>query len=350
MAELYYPFATGPGANANEVAWGNIFIAMGRPGVLIGEGTEFNVTAPGGAAVQVGTGRAHCFGHYYELDATSGNLTVAANSGAVRYDRVVIRFDFVNDNAHALVLTGSTSAAATLQTDRSGLYDLPLAVLAVPTGAGVVTGSITMALDRWALPLHSLPAGVLLPCAFQSDVLPKTLILARGQTVKRFEYERLWAQLSYGPTADRVHGRVVSGSGATPGNDTLIIPDLRGRAFFGLDDMGGGNAARLAHVDVMGAGFGSHDITSADLPQHTHLLDNASAQAQFFIKKAGQSTAVQAVSGAAGVSGTWAHMSGISLNVAAAGETFATGFNPSANPDPDNNMPPAMLGYWLLTV
>lgn len=163
MGELYYPFATGPGANADETAWGNIFLGMGEPGVLIGEANEFAVSAPGGAAVKVDTGRAVCFGHYYELTAQTANIAVAANAGATRFDRVVIRFDFAADNAHVVVVTGTTSGPPALSANRAGQYDIPLAVIAVPNGASVTTGAITMGI-LFAAPVNSIftPNGNLL--------------------------------------------------------------------------------------------------------------------------------------------------------------------------------------------
>lgn len=353
MAEIYYPFATGPGANANEAAWLNIFLGMGKPGVLIGEGTEFNVTG-NGATVSVGTGKAHCFGHYYELDATSAPLTVNPNAGSVRYDRVVIRFDFLNDNAHVAVLQGSGTAAATMSFDRTGFYDLPLAVLVVPNPTNLSgAGTIVMAKDRWSLPMHWLPPGTMLPFASAELAIPKTALIPNGQNFKRFEYERLWDAWNVQGvtvTADRNYGRIISGSGTTPGNDQLKTPDMRGRAFFGLDtEGGGGDPARLDALDILGKTLGTNLIGAGAVPAHAHTLklnNDGRLHIVYTWNGGGAQIIPTYVSGTAGQRvdhDTWD-------NIYANDGVTASTANSAAATDPDGNVPPGILGNWMMLV
>lgn len=57
-------------------------------------------------------------------------------------------------------------------------------------------------------------------------------------------------------------------------DDTVTIPDLRGRVIAGKDDMGGGSANRVtdAQADVLGGTMGAetHQLTEAEMPSHNH--------------------------------------------------------------------------------
>lgn len=82
-----------------------------------------------------------------------------------------------------------------------------------------------------------VPAGVCVPYAGASA--PEGWLLAYGQTVSRTTYAALFAEISttYG-----------SGDGST----TFNLPDYRGRAPFGKDDMGGSAAGRLNNTGING--------------------------------------------------------------------------------------------------
>lgn len=100
---------------------------------------------------------------------------------------------------------------------------------------------------------------------------------ANADTEDLFEF--LWENFADAQCA------VSSGRGSTAAadyaaNKTIALPDLRGRSFFGLDDMGGTAAARLGAVitdeTTNGASGGTETValSSAELAAHTHTLAN----------------------------------------------------------------------------
>ena len=99
---------------------------------------------------------------------------------------------------------------------------------------------------------------VVLPASFASP--PPRCLWANGQNVSRTTYAALFAL--YGTT-----------HGAGDGSTTFGIPDLRGRAIFGKDDMGGSAASRLTSAvsGVDGATVGASGGSQL-LHQHTHTM------------------------------------------------------------------------------
>ncbi len=109
------------------------------------------------------------------------------------------------------------------------------------------------------LPAASIPAGVIVPYA--GSTAPSGWLLCYGQQVSTSAYANLYTAIgtTYG-----------SGSG------TFGIPDLRGRAAFGADAMGGTAAGRLGSGNTggitgsatLGASGGqqSHTLTAAEIP------------------------------------------------------------------------------------
>jgi microcystin-dependent protein len=71
-------------------------------------------------------------------------------------------------------------------------------------------------------------------------------------------------------------GRGASAAADYAANKTIALPDMRGRALFGLDDMGNSAAGRLAAATIdqttNGASGGADTVTlaEANLPSHTH--------------------------------------------------------------------------------
>ena len=108
-----------------------------------------------------------------------------------------------------------------------------------------------------------VPAGLIGPYAGASA--PSGWLLCFGQAVSRVTYAGLFSAIS------TVYG---AGDGST----TFNLPDLRGRAIAGKDDMGGVSANRLTNQpgglngDVLGATGGVENValTTAQLASHTH--------------------------------------------------------------------------------
>jgi microcystin-dependent protein len=91
-----------------------------------------------------------------------------------------------------------------------------------------------------------VPAGII--SAFAGVNAPAGWLMCFGQAVSRTEYAGLFTALSttYG-----------SGDGTT----TFNIPDLRGRAIAGVDNMGGTDAGRLSTSNTLGTASGSQTNT-----------------------------------------------------------------------------------------
>lgn len=136
-----------------------------------------------------------------------------------------------------------------------------------------------------------IPAGVILP--YGATTAPTGWVRANGRTIGNAAssaseranadtqtlYEFLWNNY-----ADAVCA-VSTGRGATAAidyaaNKTITLPDLRGRGFFGLDDMGNTPAVRIGTVlttpTTNGTTGGTETVTlsSSEMPAHTHDLSS----------------------------------------------------------------------------
>jgi len=108
-----------------------------------------------------------------------------------------------------------------------------------------------------------LPSGTVLP--FAGTSAPSGYQLCYGQAISRSTYSSLFTAIG-----------TTYGSG--DGSSTFNVPDLRGRAIAGQDDMGGSSADRLTNQsggvngDTLGASGGAetHTLTTAQLAAHTH--------------------------------------------------------------------------------
>lgn len=116
----------------------------------------------------------------------------------------------------------------------------------------------------------AIPTGAYLP--FGGTTAPSGFLLCDGTAVSRTTYSALFAVIgtAYG-----------TGDGAT----TFNVPDLRGRAPFGRDNMGGIDAARIpsaitGRTSIGGAGGASQTTLAIDnIPAHTHTGTTDSAGA-----------------------------------------------------------------------
>lgn len=106
--------------------------------------------------------------------------------------------------------------------------------------------------------------------AFAGSTAPAGWMLCAGQAISRTEYVSLF--LTIGTTY-----------GTGDGSTTFNLPDLRGRAIAGKDDMGGSAVSRLTSGGsgitgtTLGASGGTetHTLTEAQMPSHTHTIYGA---------------------------------------------------------------------------
>jgi microcystin-dependent protein len=105
----------------------------------------------------------------------------------------------------------------------------------------------------------STPPGVMAPYAGSSA--PSGWLLCYGQALSRTTYADLFAAIG-------------TDYGVGDGSTTFNLPDLRGRVWIGLDNMGGSSANRVtdAAADSIGGTLGEevHTLTTGEMPSHTH--------------------------------------------------------------------------------
>ena len=104
-----------------------------------------------------------------------------------------------------------------------------------------------------------VPAGII--SAFAGVNAPAGWLMCAGQAVSRTEYSALFTALS-------------TTYGAGDGSTTFNIPDLRGRAIAGVDNMGGTDAGRLSVANTLGTATGTETVTltsaESGVPAHAH--------------------------------------------------------------------------------
>lgn len=135
--------------------------------------------------------------------------------------------------------------------------------------------------------LAGIPTGV--PMPYFGTTAPSGWVRANGRTIGNASssateranadtedlFTLLWNSFSDSVCAVS-SGRGASAAADYAANKTITLPDLRGRALFGLDDMGNTAAGRLGAVitssTTNGASGGSETVTltEAQLPSHTH--------------------------------------------------------------------------------
>lgn len=175
------------------------------------------------------------------------------------------------------------------------------------------------------------PAGAVMSYAGSSA--PSGWLLCAGQAVSRTTYATLFSAIS-------------TTYGVGDGSTTFNLPDLRGRAVFGKDDMNSSNAGRLtsgaAHGvdgDTLGAAGGveEHVLTDAEMPSHDHGGSTVSAGAHSHTSAV---TSTEASDGSGKTS-------------AASGSTGSAGahthtINSAGSDNAHTNLPPALVLNYII--
>jgi hypothetical protein len=122
------------------------FRAATSPGVVLGIGNNYAVSAGPGLGVTVDTGYVIILGGWLYRDETAAIALLAADATNPRIDRIVARLTVSTKTVELAKLTGTPagSPVAPSLTQTSDVYEIPLAQIAVAAGAvSITSGNIT---------------------------------------------------------------------------------------------------------------------------------------------------------------------------------------------------------------
>lgn len=196
----------------------------------------------------------------------------------------------VRENSGALVISENTGTPETpvwadkVTVDSSGLVLADEALPVSKLQSSGMAGDVLTAQDG-AAPMFAaaVPAGSVFP--FAGETIPTGYLLCDGRAISRGTYARLFTAL--GETY-----------GAGDSITTFNLPDLRGRAVFGVDD-GAGVLASGLFAEVGGSESATteeHILTVDEIPAHSHTFASRDANSNgSLVEMAGASGASSTV-------------------------------------------------------
>lgn len=240
----------------HQVTYGNIqqgagLSVLGVAGAGPADNNDIVATASSGAVLRESAG-AIGFGQV----ATAGIANNAVGNAQFRSGTALsVVGRSANSGGNVADIATTNGSAAVLRESGGTLGFGTVAI------AGGGTGATTALAALAAL----LPVGLILP--YGGSAAPTGWLLCYGQAVSRTTYSVLF-------------GIISTTYGAGDGSTTFNLPDLRGRAVAGKDDMGGVAANRLTTAGsglngvALGAAGGGQNQTigSTNLPAHTHAV------------------------------------------------------------------------------
>ena len=205
----------------------------------------------------------------------AGNTGVTLSRSSTQFQHVVCDGTSVRNVAQseptfsALEVTGAATFDSTVTVSGAATFSSTVTVSGAATFSSTVT-VVGAAVFKSNVSIGgtltgggAIPSGTLLPYA--GATAPTGYLLSFGQAISRSTYADLFSAIS-------------TTYGVGDGSSTFNVPDLRGRAVAGQDDMGGTSANRLTdqtggvNGDTLGGSGGSetHTLTTAQLAAHTH--------------------------------------------------------------------------------
>lgn len=217
---------------------------------------DATITTNGTGDLTLNTNSGSDSGTFVIADGANGDITVTPNGTG----QFIVSGNFTI-NGGSIVFEGATAddhettfAVTDPTADRT---------ITFPDASGTVALSDDIS--------TAVPAGTVFPTARAHTNLPSGFLLCAGQAVSRTTYATLFAAIG-----------TIYGTG--DGSSTFNLPDLRGRVVAGKDDMNAESvtsADRLTNFsgglngDTLGATGGSekHEITTLQMPSHSHTLN-----------------------------------------------------------------------------
>jgi microcystin-dependent protein len=278
--------------------------------------------------------------YYPTVGGTADAITITGASTAITAYAAGQTFQFI--------AAATNTSTATINVDSVGAKSITGAAAATLQAGQIASGAIvTITYDGTQFQLtNTSPVAVAVGTimAWPTSTVPNGWLECYGQAISRTTYSALFAAIS------TVYG---VGDGST----TFNLPDMRGRAIAGEDDMGGSSANRLTGLtdgvngDTLGAvgGLESTTIGTANLPSgnlsHSLSVSTTITNGTTVFRGSFNSVNVNQTSPtgtAIGSSGAAAET--LSLGSGTVSGTVALGGSGTAI----NNLPPTIILKWII--
>lgn len=145
MTETYFPFDAGAGSNVVENQWAKMARLWRSDGVIRTLANDLAVSGDSsGMNVKIATGSAWIKGGYYENDAIITLAIDASHATLHRYDRIIVRIDWIANTIAAAVVKGTPGASPSVPalTQTFGtLWEIPLAIVYIAATVTVINAA-----------------------------------------------------------------------------------------------------------------------------------------------------------------------------------------------------------------
>ncbi|TWE06396.1 hypothetical protein FB550_102418 [Neobacillus bataviensis] len=147
MAQTYFPFDSGQGADVKENQWSDMAQHWLETGVIKGKLNQLQVYADStGMQVKVKSGQAWLKGHFFESDAEEVLPISTADATNSRIDRVIVRLDWTANTILLAILQGipAVSPVAPALTQNTSRWEISLAQILVSANVSTIaSGNVT---------------------------------------------------------------------------------------------------------------------------------------------------------------------------------------------------------------
>jgi hypothetical protein len=147
MAQSYFPFDSGAGANVTEAQWSKMAQNWLSTGVIKSYNNELSVYADStGMQAKIKTGAAWIKGHYFEADAEEVLAIGTADGTNPRIDRIIVRLDWSLNTVQLAVLQGTPAVSPTAPalTQNTSRWEISLSQVYVGANVSTISaGNVT---------------------------------------------------------------------------------------------------------------------------------------------------------------------------------------------------------------